>query len=233
MYDHLFFDADGTLWDFMASERWALSLVFTELGIEPTFEAISAYSRINNAVWLEFEQGLITLDILKIERFHRFQAHYGITIDPELSAKRYAEKLAQSYHLYADTILVLDELVKRRYPLSLITNGISNIQRGRLAANGTQHYFEAIIISEEVGARKPDPEYFEIALKMARESGYPSHNPLVIGDSPTSDIRGAIDSGIDTCWINRYGMEKDKNTIATYEIKNLEELLPILDNRHN
>ena len=229
MYDHLFFDADGTLWDFMASERWALSLVFAELGIEPTPETITAYSEINNEVWLEFEQGLVTLDTLKIERFHRFQANYDITIDPELTAKRYAQRLAQSYHLYADTIPVLDELVKRRYPISLITNGISEIQRGRLVATGTLHYFNAIIISEEIGARKPALDYFKIALAMAQESGAPVNNPLVIGDSPSSDIRGAIDAGLDTCWINRYGMDKDSETVPTYEIKNLEELLPILD----
>lgn len=230
MYDHLFFDADGTLFDFEAAEAWALARVFTEVGIPADDEAISTYSRINNGVWLEFEQGLITMQQLKSERFRRFFARYGVDGDPVGTALRYTQTLAESYHLYPDAISVLDAIKKRGIPMSLITNGISSVQRGRLEATGTASYFHAIIISEEIGIQKPHPEYFVKAKSMAAAAGTPADHPLIIGDSPTSDIRGGLNAGIDTCWINRFGMDRDPATPATYEITRLDELLELLDN---
>lgn len=231
MYDHLLFDADGTLFNFEAAEKWALSHVLEELGIDPSDEAIDTYSRINNGVWLEFEQGLITMDRLKTERFRRFYSRYGLQGDPGLTAQRYTLMLSRSFHLYDDAIPVLDELKNRNIPMSLITNGISNVQRGRLAATGTRDYFTAVVISEEIGIQKPHPSYFEKALSLVRDTGAPAKRPLVIGDSPTSDIRGGIDSGLDTCWINRFGMPTDPTLRPTYEITGLKELLDILGTR--
>ena len=229
MYDHLFFDADGTLFDFEAAERWALSRVFNEVGIPATEESLSTYSRINNGVWLEFEQGLISMQDLKTERFRRFFSRYAVAGNPEVTAYRYTEELGKSYHLYSDAIPVLDALQKRKIPMSLITNGISSVQRGRLAATGTERYFSAIIISEEIGIQKPHPRYFSTALEMVKKAGKPAIKPLVIGDSPTSDIRGGIDAQMDTCWINRFGMKKDPTIEPTYEITELSQLLSLLD----
>jgi len=230
MYDHLFFDADGTLFDFVAAEKWALSQVFLELGLPATDESIATYSRINNGIWLEFEQGLISMQELKTERFSRFFARHGVSGDPHRTARRYTEMLSRTYHLYPDTIEVLDALKERNIPMSLITNGIAAVQRGRLEATGTAHYFTVVAISEELGVQKPNPSYFTQTCKMVTSAGFSMNNPLVIGDSPTSDIRGGLDSGLDTCWINRFGMEPDPEIPATYEISSLYELLPLLDN---
>jgi FMN phosphatase YigB (HAD superfamily) len=107
----------------------------------------------------------------------------------------------------------------------MITNGISTVQRGRLLATGTLHYFSTIVISEEIGVQKPSRAYFEKALEMAK----PANNPLVIGDSLTSDITGANNVGLDSCWVNRYGMVNEEGIKRTYEITSLEELLPLLN----
>jgi YjjG family noncanonical pyrimidine nucleotidase len=230
MYDHLFFDADGTLFDFMAAEKWALSQVFEEVGIPANDDAIATYSRINNGVWLEFEQGLLSMDRLKTERFKRFFSQYGVSKDAERTARQYTSKLSQSYHLFDDSMPVLESLKARGIPMSLITNGISMVQRGRLEATGTRKYFSAIIISEEIGIQKPHPSYFTKAIAMAKASGKPAENPLVIGDSPSSDIKGGIDAGLDTCWINRFGMTANPEIRATYEVENLIQLLELLDN---
>ncbi|MFA5467491.1 MAG: YjjG family noncanonical pyrimidine nucleotidase [Sphaerochaetaceae bacterium] len=224
MYDNLFFDADGTLFDFISSEKWALARVFTQLNIKVDSEAFQTYSQINNAVWLEFEQNKITLDELKIERFRRLHAIYNLTEDSTLSATKYEEQLAQSFHLYDDTIPILKKLTKAGYPLTLITNGISAVQRGRLVATGTLHYFNTIVISEEIGFQKPSREYFQKALEMANHA----RNPLVIGDSLTSDIKGANNARLDACWINRYAMVNNTAIKAKFEITNLKQLLPIL-----
>ena len=83
--------------------------------------------------------------------------------------------------------------------LVLATNGITSVQRGRIAATDTGKYFKAIVISEEVGAAKPDPAFFKIA---SEQSGNPAkENILMIGDSMTSDMRGAANYGIASCLI--------------------------------
>lgn len=226
MYDNLFFDADGTLFDFMSGERWALKRVFSHLKIEVTEKALECYSQINNAVWLNFEQGLITIEDLKVERFRRFHQKYAIDSPPEESAKAYEEELSRSFHLYADALPILEHLSKSGIALTLITNGISAVQRGRLVATGTLHYFSAIVISEEIGVQKPNRAFFDKALEMAS----PTKKPLVIGDSLTSDIAGANNAGLDSCWVNRYKMVNTEGIKTTYEITSLEELLPLIEN---
>lgn len=232
MYDHIFFDADGTIFDFMAAERWAISSVLDKLGIGSSNEAIEAYSRINNDVWLEFEQGVISLEQLKTERFKRLNARYQVTGDPAASAAHYEQRLSETYHLYDDALPVLELLRKSNIPMSMITNGISTVQRGRLRATGTARYFKTVVISEEIGFQKPDPRYFAIALQMAKNTGYPPERPLVVGDSPSSDIRGGIGANLDTCWINRFGMRTDTDAIPTFEITSLSELPVILGLNH-
>jgi len=227
MYDHLLFDADGTLFDFEAAERWALTNLFTELGIDGADTAIGIYSGINNKLWEEFESGLITLEDLKTERFNRLFQRYGLPGDPSKAALRYIDHLSASDHLFPETIPLLDELIGRGYGISLITNGISRVQRGRLAATGIGRYFRAIVISEEIGVQKPHPAYFSIALGKVRETGVPADFPLIVGDSLTSDIRGGIDAGIDTCWFNPRHIGRDPAVVPTYEIDRLEDL-PLL-----
>ena len=186
MYDNLFFDADGTLFDFMSGERWALKRIFSQLKIEVGEEALESYSQINNAVWLDFEKGLISIEELKIERFRRFHRQYNIDSNPIESAEAYEEELSHSFHLYDDALPLLEHLSKSGIPLTMITNGISTVQRGRLLATGTLHYFSTIVISEEIGVQKPSRAYFEKALEMAK----PANNPLVIGDSLTAILQG-------------------------------------------
>ena len=51
---------------------------------------------------------------------------------------------------------------------------------------------------------------------------------LLVGDSLSSDIKGGINAGIDTCWYNPRGKERPSDTMITYEIKDLWELTDIL-----
>jgi 2-haloacid dehalogenase len=175
---------------------------------------------------LNFEQGLITIEDLKVERFRRFHQKYAIDSPPEESAKAYEEELSRSFHLYADALPILEHLSKSGIALTLITNGISAVQRGRLVATKTLHYFSAIVISEEIGVQKPNRAFFDKALEMAS----PTKKPLVIGDSLTSDIAGANNAGLDSCWVNRYKMVNTEGIKTTYEITSLEELLPLIEN---
>lgn len=229
MYDHLLFDIDGTLLNFMASEYWAVGNILAEFGIEPTQKAIKDYSDINNQLWLEYELGQVTIEELKTERFKRFFKMYEINLDAHIGSEIYGEKLSKADFPYYDSLEVLKIIKKADIPMSIITNGITNIQKGRLKSSKIDSLFVTTIISEAIGYQKPRKEYFEKTISTIEQAGYSAKNPLVIGDSLTSDIAGAINSNLDSCWINRYNMQSPTTNKPTYEVINLYQLLDILN----
>ena len=86
--------------------------------------------------------------------------------------------------------------------------------------------FAVFVISEEVGAAKPDPAIFDIAF---RQMGNPPRDQvLLIGDSLTSDIQGGTNYGIDTCWFNPAHAPRNDSATIVYEISRLNDLLQIL-----
>ena len=88
-------------------------------------------------------------------------------------------------------------------------------------------YFEVLVISEEEGVAKPDPGYFDIVFE--RMGHPPRESALVIGDSLTSDMRGANLYGVDACWYNPKHKERDPAVTLQYEIDDLREVLAIAE----
>jgi FMN phosphatase YigB (HAD superfamily) len=85
-----------------------------------------------------------------------------------------------------------------------------------------QHIAE-IIISEEIGVSKPAREFFDAALARL---GHPSRREaLMIGDGWTTDILGAIQSGLDACWYNPGHRPRPAGCEVTREIASLRELI--------
>ncbi len=228
MYRYLLFDADGTLFDFDSAETWAFDATCKELGIEPTEQKLLDYKEANRQVWKEFELGTIDIDRLQTERFARFFLAQGIDADPFKAGRRFADYLSLAGQLYPETIPLLEELQERGYRLSLITNGISKVQHGRLDSSKTKNYFDVICISEEVGVQKPKKEFFDTFFDLANLKETDKRHCLVIGDSLSSDILGGNNAGIDTCWYNPAGKSGDPDIQPTYEIGLLQELLTLL-----
>ena len=90
---------------------------------------------------------------------------------------------------------VRDLLVRlgRKYRLGLITNGTGATQRAKLSGLEIEALFDPIVISGEVGLRKPDPRIFELAIASW---GLPRESLLFVGDDPVADIRGAREAGM-------------------------------------
>ncbi len=198
VYTHLFLDADGTLFDFNTSEKKALEKAVRKLCGTWNPALSDIYHQVTKKTWKELEKKLITLEELKTLRFKRFKDQVDLDFDVSQMSKTYIGFLSQSHDLYPGTIDLLEDLYQK-YTLVLATNGITAVQRGRIAATGTEKYFRTIVISEEVGAAKPDPEFFRIASEQSGKP--PKENILMIGDSLTSDIQGAVNFGISSCLI--------------------------------
>ncbi len=221
-YDVILFDADQTLFDFEKSEKYALEKTIEKLGFLYVEEKhLTLYHDVNKKIWKEFEEGLITQEKLKVERFHRFKETMAWDFSPEEFAEHYMEFLSQASFIYDDALELIRSL-KEHYKLAIITNGLTRVQSKRIKGSILANYFEEIIISEEIQISKPNPEIFEYTLKKLGQED--KNSVLMVGDSLTSDIRGGILFGIDTCW---YNPNKEVNSFEftpTYEILQLSEL---------
>lgn len=224
-YRWLLFDADGTLFDFDQAETAALVGTFRafDLQYQPDFARV--YREINGQIWRDFELGLIDQDLIRTSRFARLFQSLDLNANPESFSRKYLENLARGTYLIDGAEEVLRQL-RPYFDLAIITNGLKDVQRPRFARSPIGEYFHVLVISEEVGAAKPDPAIFEAAFDLI---GHPSRKDvLMIGDSLTSDIAGGLGYGIDTCWFNPSNLEPDPNLVVQYEISDLRQLLDIL-----
>ena len=211
-YELILFDADDTLFDFKKSERYAFMESLSDFKINyDKEECMKIYSEINTAIWKEFEKGTITSDKLKVERFNRLFKRLSVDKDAEKFSKAYMNHLSEASF---------------KYRLAIITNGLLDVQNKRIRESKIGHYFQEIIISDEIKIAKPMAKIFDYTLEKLNFKD--KSKVLMIGDSLTSDIQGGINAEIDTCWLNVNNKEKPKDMDITYVINNILELKNIL-----
>jgi 2-haloacid dehalogenase len=223
-YELVLLDADDTLFDFGACEAAALREALLGAGIPWNDTALREYAGANREAWAAFEMGALTHEELKTSRFEDFLGRMGIVADARALGVLYVERLSEQRFLLPGAEETLAGLSASR-KLALVTNGIKEVQRGRLGASPIARFFAAIVISEEVGFAKPDPRILDAAALAAGVSD--KARMVIVGDSLSSDIRAGMNYGIDTVWFNPRG-ESPGATRPTYEIRALPELLEIL-----
>ncbi len=229
-YDIVLLDADDTLFDFRRAESVALEESLAAFGYTaPLDEYLGAFHRINAEVWRAYEAGTSTSQEIRVKRFVLLLSELGHHADPHALSAMYVTRLGQAAFLLPGARDLLDAL-HGVVTLGLVTNGISEVQRSRLALSGVGDFFDSVTISDEVGVQKPDPEIFRIALESLRATGgTPAGDRVImIGDGLHSDIRGAAAAGIDSCWFNLRGAPPDPEISATYTVAGYDELYPIL-----
>jgi YjjG family noncanonical pyrimidine nucleotidase len=226
MYKNLFFDADGTLFDFDKAEQKAFAILSKKAGFSLTEQVRNQYRAANARCWAEFETGSVTLQQLKTRRFDLFSEEAGLALDSKEVSAWYEEALSVQGILFGSCRHLLGALSKRGYRLYLASNGIARVQRGRIARSAIGHWFEEIFISEEIGYPKPDRRFFSHMLEKTGLTGH-ERECVMIGDSLSSDIRGGIDSGMATLWLNRGRRQADTGPVPTYECASFKEILSL------
>ena len=225
-YSSIFFDADDTILDFRRSATIALGQTLEEYKLPVTEQSLDIYHRINHDVWQAFERKEITAPELRLLRFERFLDAIGEYREPELLSKRYLYLLSQSSHFIEGAKAVLDDLKSTGFRLFLITNGLKEVQRPRFANAGMEQWFDAIVISDEIGVAKPDGRFFDHAFD---EAGRPDKTEsLVVGDSLQSDIQGGNNYGVDTVWFNPSGKENLSGHRPKFEVSNHRQLKALI-----
>ncbi|MEO8862551.1 MAG: HAD-IA family hydrolase, partial [Ginsengibacter sp.] len=121
------------------------------------------------------------------------------------------------------TFEILDYLTGKGYSIHLITNGFEKTQRSKLNNSQLAKYFTHIITSEISNSMKPQKEIFDYAL---RKTNGLLEESIMIGDNPNADIKGAIDAGMDTIFVNHINAECAlQPTHTIFHLKELESIL--------
>ena len=115
-----------------------------------------------------------------------------------------------------------------RYRLAVVSNfDYTPTALDILERAGVASLFEAIVVSDRIGWRKPHARIFEETLARL---GLRPAEALFVGDRIDIDVGGAQRLGMDTAWINRDAVTLPAGmTPPTFEIRDLGELAGILD----
>ena len=136
-------------------------------------------------------------------------------------ADDYLEELAKFNKLFDGTHELLTYL-GTKYKLHIITNGFNEVQNAKLVNSGINKYFDQIITSELVDAKKPNPKVFEFALKKANANKKES---VMIGDSWEADIIGAKKYGMQTIYCNFENETVDDSIVSVTDLFQIMKIL--------
>ena len=220
-YSTVLLDLDHTLFDSDFSESAAFGEAMRVAGVDDPAPYAESYRRINVDLWSAVEREEISPQRVRDHRFERLVEEEKLDADPRRMASVFVAGLAKNGDLYSGAREVIEEL-SDKVSLALVTNGLSEVQRARIERLGIGSYFDAIVISAEVGTSKPGTKIFDIAFDALLRP--PKESAVMVGDSLSSDIRGGSNYGIATCWYNPKGRKSGPDDRVSHQIGNLSEL---------
>lgn len=225
-YEFILWDIDDTLIDFKKSESHALRQCFNQYDIQISDEDIAVYSKINQEYWEQLEEGLVVKKAMLVRRFEDFLAFLEVHhVSGEVINELYQKALGDHVVMFPGAYDLCKELhgVKKQY---VVTNGTIVAQNKKLKNTGLVKFFDKIFISDEVGYQKPDVRFFNHCFYEI--PNFDLNKAIIIGDSLTSDMKGALNAGIDSCWFNPNGLDKSDDIRVNYQVTKLEELRDII-----
>ena len=224
MIEYLFLDLDDTILDFHKAEYIAIGKTMAEHGIEPTEEIRNRYHVINKWHWEQLELGNMTRQDVVEGRFRVFFGEMGIQVDAAKVADDYMHNLSQGHYFLPGAEEAVERLSKK-YRLFLASNGTASVQHSRMTSANLYRFFEKVFVSQTIGYNKPAKEYFDGCF--AQIPDFDITRAVMVGDSLSSDIKGGINAGMKTVWVNPDHLEGKIK--ADYEIESITQLEALLE----
>lgn len=224
----IFFDIDNTLFDQDRAHKKALKRIaeshkdiFDGVSEE---KVINAFLEADKKALEEFHNGS-PLDAIRLEQQRRILEILGLD-------EKFAEEMMRTFYAiypqinapidHAETVV---RTLRGRYTVGVISNGSREVQHRKLNALGLTKLFQSIVVSEELGIRKPDPHIFWKALESFDVEPEES---LYVGDSYHADVHGAKKAGMVACWFNPHKEQKEGEIEPDFEIHSLQKLTKLL-----
>jgi HAD superfamily hydrolase (TIGR01549 family) len=201
------FDLDDTLFDHRYGTRAA------QVTLRERHEVLRAWdetafarrhSELLEAFHLEVLAGRLTVDEARVRRFSALFAEAGRPLSSaecDGVAAEYRDAYRASWRLVPGALEMLQAL-SGRVRLGVVTNNVVEEQMRKVRELGLEPLLDAVVISEAVGVSKPNPRIFEIALAQV---GCLAADAVMVGDSWTTDIAGAVAAGLRAVWFNPGG----------------------------
>ncbi len=217
------FDGDMTLWNFQKVMRHSLAIALAELrrrapGLASAKLTVDRMIEIRNVAEAELGGRMVSLEEIRFEAFKRTVASIGCSDDAlatDLNAL-YMKHRFEDLELYSDVVPTLDSLATD-YATGLVSNGNGYPERCGLAGR-----FAFVVLAQDVGVVKPEPEIFLVACEKA---GCDPSELMHIGDSLRTDVAGANNVGAVSVWLNRTADHNTSGVVPNHEIRSLGELL--------
>ena len=188
---------------------------------------LDSLARRYNQLWLEYERQAESTAALRLQIITELLEELNV------GSEAIAAQLSQAFHdvrqetgilPYPDVETLLTEL-KPKYKLGLYTNGLSDMQWAKIDTLGFNRFFDAILVAGDINIYKPDPEGFMLLLTKLDTA---PEECLFVGDTYDTDIVGAHNAGMPTCWVKREERETIDGiqpTFITRETALLHEVL--------
>ena len=228
-YKNLFIDLDDTIYDFSGASRESFRETYDLLHYERYFDSfehyLSLYEPYNLELWRIYGEGKITKEELNRRRYSHPLECVGVN-DRQLADTFCSEALGRiptKGPLMPGAMEIL-EYLRPKYNMYILSNGFKELQSRKMRTAGIDGYFDALILSEDIGVNKPNRELYEYALA---KTGSKLSESLMIGDMFDTDIVGAANIGMDQMYYN----PKEKKGHAftpTYEVTHLLQIKEIL-----
>ena len=146
----------------------------------------------------------------------------------------YHKEKIESISLYNDVEPCLNKLRKYKIKSAIISDGIPIKQYEKILRLNIQNLIDLVVISDEIGIRKPNPKLFTYCLEKFNLTG---PDTIYVGDNLDKDVVPSSQNNIFSVYIHRggkYDTYKTGNNIPenkkpNFEISNLMEIFPIID----
>ena len=220
--DLITFDAGGTLFDMRPSRDDVFVRILTERFKDLDRERIIAVLRKADRT---FDQEFAMQDgknedpfWLKYDRFvfGELGARTDISVLHKDLSSAFDEIIPRvdGWVEYPETKRILEGLRRRDFRLGVISNA-TDLTRRVLDHLGLTKYFDFVIVSDEVGFRKPESEIFRIAGKIAKAS---PNRSLHVGDKYSVDVVGARKAGMNAILVDRAGVYDDLDCVRARDL---------------
>ena len=228
-YKNLFIDLDDTIYDFAGASRESFMETYELLQYDRYFNSfehyLSIYEPYNLELWRIYGEGKITKEELNCRRYSHPLEAVGVN-DSALAATFCREALSRipTKDKNMPGAIELLEYLRPKYRLFILSNGFKELQSHKMRTAGIDRYFDALILSEDIGVNKPNPELFYYALE---KTGSRIEESIMIGDMFDTDIVGAANIGMEQIYYNpkhRQGY----SFAPTYEVAHRLEIKEIL-----
>ncbi|GAA1941704.1 HAD family hydrolase [Kitasatospora viridis] len=158
--------------------------------------------------------------------FRLARREFGLAPSAEELWGRFRRRMPELAHCRPEDLAALGDLRAAGWRTAIVTNGMTDNQRGKIHRTGLAPLVDAWCISDEVGIRKPDPAIFRLAAQRCATTL--DRGGWTIGDSGAHDIAGGRGAGLGTVWIRRGRTWPDDQPAPDHEADTVAEAVAIL-----